>query len=102
MAWENKPLSEYTDNPWGKTIITDVEKPSPGSDGFAHLMQVQYDPATGKRVDDISVFWNLRDLKQEKKILEKELLAVNTKINYVQTAINELPEAQVLPAPPQE
>jgi hypothetical protein len=97
MAWVNKPIEEYTDGPWGKTIITDVQKPvQGGEDGFAQLMQVQYDPTTGERVADVNVFWNLRDLKQQKKYHEKELAEINGKVAYVQQAIAALP-----PAPPQ-
>ena len=87
-AWEDKPIEEYDDTAWGKTIVTEVQKPvQGGDDGYAHLMQVQYDPSTGERVADANVFWNLRDLKTQKKYHEKELAAINGKISYVQAAI---------------
>ena len=86
-AWEDKPIEDYDSQPWGKTIVTEVQKPSGGDDGYAHLMQVQYDPTTGERIADANVFWNLRDLKTEKKYHEKELAAINSKIAYVQAAI---------------
>lgn len=99
MAWENKPLSNYTEGPWGKTIVIDAEKPSPGNDGFAQLMQVQYDPNTGKRLDDQLIFWNVRDLKQHKKALQDELDVVNAKLDHVQAYLQAMPEPEQLPAP---
>lgn len=92
--WVNKPIEEYEQHSWGKTIVVEVQKPTPGNDGFAHLKQVQYDTATGERIDDIDVFWNLRDIKQNKKMYEKELAIIQEQITYIQTAIQNAPEPQ--------
>jgi len=89
--WENKPLSEYDDNPWGKTILTKIVKPSAQTDGFAELAAVRYDRETGQRIDDEIVHWNLGQIKAEKQRLEKELNRINARVDYVQTAIQAQP-----------
>lgn len=100
MAWENKPLTNYTEGPWGKTLVTHAEKPSNGDDGFAQLAMVQYDPATGKRVDDVMIHWNIRELKKQRKRLEDELASVNAKITHVQDYFKTMPAPEQLPVTP--
>jgi len=98
--WVDKPIEEYDDTPWGKTIVTAVQKPSPGNDGYAEMMQVQYDPSTGERTDDIAIFWNLKELKRDKKTYETELALVQSKIAYVQDAIQNMPPPEPPPTTP--